>query len=91
MESVCSIAKELNLYVIEDCAEGLGSSLGGKPAGSFGDASIFSFFGNKTITTGEGGMVVLGIVKMQIMHAFFGIMACVRKDTGITTLAITTA
>jgi perosamine synthetase len=58
MKSVCAIAKEFNLYVVEDCAEALGSSLGGQSAGSFGDASIFSFFGNKTITTGEGGMVL---------------------------------
>jgi perosamine synthetase len=44
--------------VIEDCAEALGSSFNGKPLGTFGDVSTFSFYGNKTITTGEGGMVV---------------------------------
>ncbi len=52
------LAREKNLYVVEDCAEALGSSRGGKPAGSFGDIGTFSFFGNKTVTTGEGGMVI---------------------------------
>lgn len=58
MKSICAVAKEFDLCVLEDCAEALGSSREGQPAGSFGHASIFSFFGNKTITTGEGGMVV---------------------------------
>ena len=47
-----------NILLIEDCAEALGSTFNGRPVGSFGDASMFSFFGNKTITTGEGGMVI---------------------------------
>jgi len=46
------------LLVIEDCAESLGSTWNGIPAGTFGDAAAFSFFGNKTITTGEGGMAL---------------------------------
>lgn len=46
------------LYLIEDAAEALGSTLENKLLGTFGDVSSFSFFGNKTITTGEGGMVV---------------------------------
>ena len=58
MEAVMALAREHNLYVVEDCAEALGSSRGGKPAGSFGDIGTFSFFGNKTVTTGEGGMVI---------------------------------
>lgn len=57
MEGVLSLAREFDLFVVEDCAEALGSTLGGKPAGSFGDVSTLSFFGNKTVTTGEGGMV----------------------------------
>ncbi len=44
------LARERGLYVVEDCAEALGSSRGGKPAGSFGDIGTFSFFGNKTVT-----------------------------------------
>jgi perosamine synthetase len=45
-----------NLYVIEDAAEAHGAEYKGKKAGSFGDISCFSFYGNKIITTGEGGM-----------------------------------
>jgi perosamine synthetase len=52
------LADSHDLYLIEDCAEALGSSVDGEPVGTFGDASMFSFFGNKTITTGEGGMVI---------------------------------
>lgn len=57
MNELCKIAKEHNLFLIEDCAEAFGSYYGGKHVGGFGDISTFSFFGNKTITTGEGGMV----------------------------------
>ena len=52
------IADEHTLFLIEDTAEALGSEYNGKKVGTFGDISTFSFFGNKTITTGEGGMVV---------------------------------
>lgn len=58
MDTILSIAKKFKLYVVEDCAEAFGSLYKGKHVGSFGDISTFSFFGNKTITTGEGGMVV---------------------------------
>jgi perosamine synthetase len=58
MDSISSIAKEHNLYVIEDCAEAFGSYYKDKHVGSFGDVAMFSFFGNKTISCGEGGMVV---------------------------------
>jgi len=53
------IAKKHNLYLIEDSAEALGSEYKGKKCGSFGDASILSFFPNKQITTaGEGGAIL---------------------------------
>ncbi|WP_425639535.1 aminotransferase class I/II-fold pyridoxal phosphate-dependent enzyme [Algoriphagus yeomjeoni] len=58
MNKLMELANEFNLKVIEDCAEALGSKYQGQPVGSFGDAATFSFFGNKTITTGEGGMVL---------------------------------
>jgi perosamine synthetase len=58
MTAIMQIAKEHRLYVIEDCAEATGSKINGQHVGTFGDISAFSFFGNKTITTGEGGMVV---------------------------------
>lgn len=47
-----------NLRLVEDCAEAFGTLVDGRHVGTFGDVATFSFFGNKTITTGEGGMVV---------------------------------
>lgn len=58
MEAIMKIADEYNLVVIEDCAEAIGSEINGKKIGSFGHVACFSFFGNKTITCGEGGMVM---------------------------------
>jgi perosamine synthetase len=58
MDKVLAIAKKYNLFVIEDAAEMHGQTYNGKPCGSFGDVSIFSFYPNKHITTGEGGMIV---------------------------------
>ena len=58
IESIKQIALKYGLYLIEDCAEAIGSVFKGKPVGVFGDAATFSFFGNKTISTGEGGMVL---------------------------------
>jgi perosamine synthetase len=57
MKQIKKIAEEFRLYIIEDCAEAIGCYYDNKHAGSFSDISTFSFFGNKTITTGEGGMV----------------------------------
>ena len=57
MKKILKIAKKRKLILLEDCAEAIGSTIGKKRVGSFSDISIFSFFGNKTITTGEGGMV----------------------------------
>jgi perosamine synthetase len=59
MPALCALARREGLLVIEDCAEAFGTMIGGRHVGTFGDAASFSFFGNKTITTGEGGMVVL--------------------------------
>lgn len=58
MDPLVSICDEHQIYLIEDCAEAFGSRYKGQHAGTFGDIATFSFFGNKTITTGEGGMVV---------------------------------
>jgi perosamine synthetase len=57
MDEFLEIARKNKIYVIEDAAEAFGSYYKNKHAGHFGDISSFSFFGNKTITTGEGGMV----------------------------------
>jgi perosamine synthetase len=58
MDPIIEIAKRYGLYVIEDAAEAHGAEYKGKKVGSIGDLAIFSFYGNKIITTGEGGMVV---------------------------------
>lgn len=58
MYELQKIAKANDVFLIEDCAEAIGSKYDNKLVGTFGDISSFSFFGNKTITTGEGGMVV---------------------------------
>lgn len=52
------LCRERGLHLIEDCAEAFGTRIGSRHVGTFGDVATFSFFGNKTITTGEGGMVV---------------------------------
>ena len=57
MKQLVTITNEHGIFLVEDCAEAFGSLYDGKPAGSFGHIAAFSFFGNKTITTGEGGMV----------------------------------
>jgi perosamine synthetase len=58
MDRMMRLANTHDLLVIEDCAEAIGSRYKGSHVGTFGDAAMFSFFGNKTITTGEGGMVL---------------------------------
>jgi perosamine synthetase len=58
LNPIIEICKKNSLLLIEDAAEAFGSKYNGAYVGSFGDISTFSFFGNKTITTGEGGMVV---------------------------------
>mgnify|MGYP001206121728 FL=1 len=57
-DKIIKICKKKRIKIIEDSAESLGLKYKGKPCGSFGDISTFSFFANKHITTGEGGMVV---------------------------------
>ena len=58
LDPVLNIAEKYSLFVIEDAAELIGGSYKGRPIGSFGHLSTFSFYPNKHITTGEGGMVV---------------------------------
>lgn len=58
MIALRKICRQHRLFLVEDAAEAFGSKLRDKFAGTWGDISTFSFFGNKTITTGEGGMVV---------------------------------
>ena len=58
MDPVLELAARHDLKIIEDAAELIGQNYRGKPCGSFGDISTFSFYPNKHITTGEGGMVM---------------------------------
>lgn len=58
MDKVIELAGKYKLHIIEDAAEMHGQTYKGKPIGSFGDLSTFSFYPNKHITTGEGGMIV---------------------------------
>lgn len=57
MDPLMALARERGIVVIEDAAEAHGADYKGRPAGSLGDAAGFSFYGNKIITTGEGGMI----------------------------------
>lgn len=76
MDAIMKLAKKYKLYVVEDAAEAHGSKYKGKKIGSIGDAACFSFYANKIITTGEGGMVTTNdkklASKMQLLknHAF---------------------
>lgn len=58
MDAILAVADKHGIAVIEDSAEAIGSEYKGRRAGSFGAASVFSFHGSKTLTTGEGGMLV---------------------------------
>lgn len=58
MDKVCEIAQNHNLTIIEDSCEALGSTLNEKKVGTFGTMSVFGFYPNKQITTGEGGMIL---------------------------------
>jgi len=56
MDAICQIADQHGIHIVEDCAEAHGGMYSDKKVGSYGVISTFSFFGNKIITTGEGGM-----------------------------------
>jgi perosamine synthetase len=58
MPEIMKIARKHKLYVIEDAAQGIKVTYGGKPTGSFGEVGCMSFYGDKVLTTGEGGMVL---------------------------------
>ena len=58
MMEIQSLCEQYDLFLIEDCAEALGSKWNSRLVGTFGEVATFSFFGNKTISTGEGGMII---------------------------------
>lgn len=59
VEEIAALCRERGAWLIEDCAESFGARANGRYLGGFGDAAAFSFFGNKIISTGEGGMVFI--------------------------------
>lgn len=75
VEAVAMIAKERGIFLLEDCAQCAGGSIGGKKVGTFGDMAIFSFQMNKNMTSGEGGAVVT-----RHQHLLQRAVAC--HDTG---------
>lgn len=81
MGSLMDIAKKHNLYVIEDTTESLGAMYNGKHTGTFGDLGCFSFNGNKTITTGSGGMIT-GNNNQRMDHIKFLVNQARDSDRG---------
>lgn len=65
MDPILELCRKYNLFLIEDAAEVHGQTYKGKLCGSFGDVSIFSFYPNKHITTGEGGMILTDNVQIK--------------------------
>jgi len=65
MDRIMNIAKKHNLKVIEDCAEAHGATFNNKKVGSLGDIGCFSFYGNKVLTTGEGGMCTTNSITLN--------------------------
>ena len=59
MDPLVAFARDRGLFIVEDNAEAFGARARGQLVGTFGDAACFSFYGNKTLTTGEGGMLLL--------------------------------
>ena len=76
MDRIIEVARRHNLYVVEDAAEAHGATYYGRPAGSLGDVACFSFYANKIIATGEGGMLttnnpeIAAIARSLKDHAF---------------------
>jgi perosamine synthetase len=61
MAGIADLARQKGIAVVEDAAQAIGTELKGRKAGSLGDIGVFSFHGSKTLTTGEGGMLVTNI------------------------------
>ena len=87
MDAVLALAKKYHLAVIEDAAEMHGQTYNGRPCGSFGDISTFSFYPNKHITCGEGGMVLTNDAALAerakaARNLFFGKQRYVHEELG---------
>ena len=71
MDAITQIARKHNLYIVEDAAEAHGATYKGRKVGSFSDIACFSFFANKNVTTGEGGMCVTNDDNMARQCRYF--------------------
>jgi perosamine synthetase len=88
IDPVLKIARKYNLYVVEDAAEAHGAFYKGKKIGSLGNIACFSFYANKIITTGEGGMVVTNNKELADNARLLGSLAYGGKDTRFRHTAI---
>lgn len=79
MDAVNDIAEDNDLCVIEDAAEAHGAEYKGRKAGSLGDVACFSFYANKIITTGEGGMIVTSNEEIAEKAKMLGDMAFIKE------------
>jgi len=79
MDPIIRIAKKYNLSVIEDTAEAHGAEYRGKKCGAFGNISCFSFYANKIITCGEGGMLVTNNKRLAKRARFLRNLGFIRK------------
>jgi perosamine synthetase len=75
MDALMALASEFGLMVIEDATESLGASYQGRPVGSLGHIGCLSFNGNKTITTGGGGMLVTGDLQLAAQARYLSTQA----------------
>jgi perosamine synthetase len=87
LDPILKLAKEYNLKIIEDAAQAIGQTYKRRQCGSFGDISIFSFYPNKHITTGEGGMVLcddpnLDKRSKQLRNLCFGEERFIHEEIG---------
>lgn len=76
MDSIREVAKRSKCHVIEDCSQAIGSLYKGKHVGSFCDIATYSFFGSKTITTGEGGMITTNSSRIEDCVRHLSNQAC---------------
>lgn len=75
IEEIAAICKERSIYLIEDAAESLGAFYEGRASGTFGDFGVFSFNGNKILTTSSGGMLVSKNAEWMKKAAFYATQA----------------
>ena len=69
--SLIKVCKDWKIPLVEDAAESLGSEYKGKPTGSFGEVGVFSFNGNKIVTSGGGGAIVTNNLELRNKSKIF--------------------